>query len=160
MATKKSSINDQILHNILTNKKAYFEFSIEETFVAGIVLQGTEVKSLRNGKCSFLDTFCVVEKGEVFIRNFHINEYSQGTYNNHTPNRARKLLLEKREIRKMKKKLEEKGYTLVALQVFFNHSNLVKVHIGLGKGKKLYDKRDDAKEKDAKREVDRHFSKL
>jgi SsrA-binding protein len=153
----KNPIADEILENILSNKKAYHEYHIEDTFLAGVVLRGTEVKSLRAGKVNFLDAFCLVDKGEVFLKNLHISEYSHGTYNNHEPNRLRKLLLSKREIRKIEKHLEEKGYTLIPLQLFFNKKNLVKVYIGLGKGKKLYDKREDSKEKDAKREIERNW---
>lgn len=151
----KNSIKDEVLHNILTNRKAYHEFFIEEEYLAGIVLTGTEVKSLRDGKVNFMDAFCFEENGEVFVKNIHISEYAQGTYLNHEPNRIRKLLLKKREIRKIQKKLDEKGFTLVPLQLFFSKKNLVKVHIGLAKGKKLYDKRDDSKAKDAKREIER-----
>ncbi len=151
----KNSFKEQVLHNILTNRKAFHEFFIEDEFVAGIVLTGTEVKSLRDGKVNFMDAFCFEEQGEIFVKNIYISEYTHGTYLNHEPNRLRKLLLKKKEIRKIRKKLDEKGFTLVPLQLFFSHKNLVKVHIGLAKGKKLFDKRDDAKAKDAKREMDR-----
>ncbi|MFN0202186.1 MAG: SsrA-binding protein SmpB [Bacteroidia bacterium] len=155
MAKSKFDIDEEVLHNIITNRKARFEYHLEEGFIAGIVLTGTEVKSLRAGKANFLDTYCMLENDEMFIRNLHINEYTLGTYNNHIPNRVRKLLLQKKEIRKIRKKLEEKGFTLVPLQLFFNQKNLVKVHLALAKGKKLYDKREDVKERDAKREIAR-----
>lgn len=151
----KNPIEDQILKNILTNRKAFHEYHIEDRFVAGISLKGTEVKALREGRVNFLDTFCLLDKGEVYVKNMHISEYSLGTYANHVPNRLRKLLLQKKEIRKIERQLAEKGYTLVPLQLFFNQKNLVKLYIGLAKGKKLFDKREDAKAKDAKREMER-----
>lgn len=157
----KNKLEEDILHNVLRNSKAYHDFFIEETFTAGIVLVGTEVKSLRAKKVNFLDAFCILDDHEeVFIKNMHISEYNHsGNYFNHEPNRLRKLLLKKREIRKIRKKLQEKGYTLIPLQVYFNLKNKVKIHLGLAKGKKLYDKRDDQKAKDAKREMERkeHF---
>lgn len=158
--TKKSTIADEVLHNILTNRKAHHEYFIEETYIAGIALLGTEVKSLRAGKVNFLDAFCILdEREEVYIKNLHIAEYSHSSnYFNHEPNRLRKLLLQKKEIRKMRKMLQEKGYTLIPLQLFFNQKNKVKLHIGIAKGKKLYDKRDDEKEKDARREMDRRYT--
>lgn len=152
----KSPINNEVRENIITNRKAYHDYHIEDKFTAGIVLTGTEVKSLREKKVNFLDAYCYLsDKNEVLLKNMHIKEYSHGTYNNHEPNRVRKLLMQKKEIRKIRRQLQEKGFTLIPLQVFFNPKNLVKVIIGLAKGKKLYDKREDSKEKDAKREMDR-----
>lgn len=152
----KSPIANEVRESIITNRKAYHDYHIEDKFIAGIVLTGTEVKSLREKKVSFLDAYCYLsDSNEVLLKNMHINEYSHGTYNNHTPNRVRKLLMQKKEIRKIRRQLEEKGFTLIPLQLFFNQKNLVKVLIGLAKGKKLYDKREDSKEKDAKREMDR-----
>ncbi len=153
----KNTLKEQVLHNILTNRKAYHEYFIEDEYVAGVVLTGTEVKSLRDGKVNFMDAFCFEENGEIFVKNIHISEYSHGTYLNHEPNRLRKLLLKKKEIRKIRKKLDEKGFTLIPLQLFFSKKNLVKLHIGLAKGKKLYDKREDSKAKDAKREMERNI---
>lgn len=155
--TTKNTLADEILHNILSNRKAYHEYFIEQTYIAGIALRGTEVKSLRAGKVNFLDAFCILDdRNEVYIKNLHIAEYSHSSnYFNHEPNRLRKLLLQKKEILKMRKLLQEKGYTLIPLQLFFNQKNKVKLHIGIAKGKKLYDKREDEKEKDARREMDR-----
>lgn len=124
-----------------------------------MVLQGTEVKSLRDGKASFNDSYCLIHKGEVWVKNLHIAEYSHGGINNHEPMRERKLLLQKREIKKIESKLKEKGYTLIPLRIFFNEKNLVKMEIGLGKGKKMHDKRESIKERDMHREMKRYLSK-
>lgn len=126
---------------IANNKKAYHDYFIEETYEAGIALHGTEVKSLRMGKCSIKESFVRIENEEVYIYGMHISPYEKGNIFNRDPLRVKKLLLHKSEIRKMKGKIAEKGYTLVPLKVYFNRS-LVKVEIGLAKGKKLYDKRD------------------
>src|SRR5690606_32490536 len=120
-----------------------------------MVLLGTEVKSLRQGRASFNDSYCFIHKGEIWIKHLHISPYSHGTVNNHDPDRDKKLLLQKREIRKIESKLKEKGYTLVPLRIFTNERNLVKIEIGLGKGKKLYDKRESIKKKDVEREMKR-----
>ena len=141
----------------IKNRSAYFEYFIDDKYVAGIVLTGTEVKSLREGKANFKDTYCIFHKGELFLRSFHISEYSHGTVNNHDPIRERKLLLNRRELRKLDAKLKEKGYTIVPLRLFFNEKNLVKVEIGLGKGKKLHDKRDTIKQRDTEREIKRYL---
>jgi SsrA-binding protein len=141
----------------IRNRQAFYEYFIDEKYVAGIVLTGTEVKSLREGKASFNDSFCVVQQGELFIRSFHISEYSHGTVNNHDPVRERKLLLTKREIKKLEAKMKEKGYTIIPLRLFFNEKNLVKVEIGLAKGKKLHDKRDTIKQRDTEREMKRYI---
>ena len=119
------------------------------------MLLGTEVKSLRAGRASFNDSYCIIHKGEVWLKSLHIAEYSHGTVNNHDPLRDRKLLLQKREISKIESKLKEKGYTLVPLRIFLNDKQLVKIEIGLGKGKKLYDKRESIKQKDVQREMKR-----
>ena len=119
------------------------------------MLLGTEVKSLRAGRASFNDSYCLIHKGEVWLKSMHIAEYSHGTANNHDPLRDRKLLLQKREIKKIEGKLKEKGYTLIPLRMFLNDKNLVKVEIGLGKGKKIYDKRESIKQKDVEREMKR-----
>lgn len=141
---------------IANNKKAYHDFFIEDKYEAGISLAGTEVKSLRQGKCSIKESFIRIEKGEVFIYGMHISPYEKGNIFNKDPLRVKKLLLHKYEINKMAGKIAEKGYTLVPLQVYFRGS-LVKVEIGLAKGKKLYDKRQDIAKKDQKREAEKEF---
>lgn len=141
---------------IANNKKAYHDYFIEETYEAGIALHGTEVKSLRMGKCSIKESFVRIENEEVYIYGMHISPYEKGNIFNRDPLRVKKLLLHKSEIRKMKGKIAEKGYTLVPLKVYFNRS-LVKVEIGLAKGKKLYDKRQDIAKKDQRRAAERDF---
>ena len=141
---------------IANNKKAYHDYFIEETYEAGIALHGTEVKSLRMGKCSIKESFVRIENEEVYIYGMHISPYEKGNIFNRDPLRVKKLLMHKSEIRKMKGKIAEKGYTLVPLKVYFNRS-LVKVEIGLAKGKKLYDKRQDIAKKDQRREAERDF---
>ena len=141
---------------IANNKKAYHDYFIEETYEAGIALHGTEVKSLRMGKCSIKESFVRIENEGVYICGMHISPYEKGNIFNRDPLRVKKLLLHKSEIRKMKGKIAEKGYTLVPLKVYFNRS-LVKVEIGLAKGKKLYDKRQDIAKKDQRREAERDF---
>ena len=141
---------------IANNKKAYHDYFIEEKYEAGISLAGTEVKSLRMGRCSIKEAFIRIEHDEVFVYNMHISPYEKGNIFNRDPLRVKRLLLHKSEIRKMKGKIAEKGYTLVPLKVYFNRS-LVKVEIGLAKGKKLYDKRQDIAKKDQRREAERKF---
>ena len=141
---------------IANNKKAYHDYFIEETYEAGIALHGTEVKSLRMGKCSIKESFVRIENEEVYIYGMHISPYEKGNIFNRDPLRVKKLLLHKSEIRKMKGKIAEKGYTLVPLKVYFNRS-LVKVEIGLAKGKKLYDKRQDIAKKDQRREAEKEL---
>ena len=141
---------------IAQNKKAYHDYFIEDKIEAGISLAGTEVKSLRQGKCSIKESFLRIEKGEVFIYGLHISPYEKGNIFNKDPLRVRKLLLHKYEINKLAGKIAEKGYTLVPLQVYFRGS-LVKVEIGLAKGKKLYDKRQDIAKKDQRREAEKEF---
>lgn len=141
---------------IANNKKAYHDYFIDEKYEAGIELYGTEVKSLRMGKCSIKESFIKVENNQVYVYGMHISPYEKGNIFNKDPLRTRKLLLHKLEIRKMQSKIKEKGYTLVPLQVYFKGS-LVKVEVGLARGKKLYDKRDDIARKDAKREIEREF---
>lgn len=140
----------------IKNRQAYFEYFFDDKYVAGIVLTGTEVKSLREGKANFNDSYCLFNKGELWIKSFHISEYSHGTVNNHDPVRERKLLLNKRELKKLQAKIKEKGYTIVPLRLFFNEKNLVKLEIGLGKGKKLHDKRETIKQRDTERELKRY----
>lgn len=139
----------------LKNKRARFEFELIDDFLAGIVLTGTEIKSLRTGKGSIAESYCVLINGELFLRNMFIAEYEQGTYNNHAPKRDRKLLLTKTEINKLERKLKDKGLTIVPTHAFLNEKNLVKVKIHLARGKKLHDKRETLKEKDTKRDMDR-----
>lgn len=139
----------------IKNRSAYFEYYIDDKYIAGIMLTGTEVKSLRAGKASFNDSYCIFNKGELWIKSFHIAEYSHGTINNHDPLRERKLLLNARELKKLQAKIKEKGYTIVPLRLFFNEKNLAKVEIGLGKGKKLHDKRESIKQRDTEREMKR-----
>jgi SsrA-binding protein len=139
----------------IKNRSAFHEYFIDNKYVAGMVLTGTEVKSLKAGKASFNDSYCIVHKGEIWIKSLHIAEYSHGTVNNHEPLRERKLLLQKREIRKIESKLKEKGYTLIPLRIFINEKGLLKVEIGLAKGKKLHDKRETIKQRDVEREMKR-----
>jgi SsrA-binding protein len=139
----------------IKNRSAFHEYFFDNQYVAGVVLTGTEVKSLREGKASFNDSYCLIHKGEMWLKSLHIAEYSHGTSNNHDPIRDRKLLLQKREISKIEGKLKEKGYTLIPLRIFFNEKNLIKVEIGLGKGKKLHDKRETIKKRDVEREMKR-----
>lgn len=141
---------------IANNKKAYHDYFIEDTYEAGIALAGTEVKSLRMGKCSIKESFIRVEDEEVFVYQMHISPYEKGNIFNKDPLRVRKLLLHKSEIRKLIGQQKMKGYTLIPLKVYFKDS-LVKVEVGLARGKKLYDKRDDIAKKDVKREAERDF---
>ena len=141
----------------IRNRSAYFEYHIDDKYVAGLVLTGTEVKSLREGRASFNDSYCYFHKGELWIKSFHIAEYSHGTYHNHEPLRERKLLLHKKELKKLESKVKEKGYTIVPLSIFFNEKGLAKIEIGLGKGKKLHDKRESIKARDTEREIKRKY---
>jgi SsrA-binding protein len=141
---------------VANNKKAYHDYFIEEKYECGIALHGTEVKSLRMGKCSIKEAFIRIENGEVFIYGMHVSPYEKGNIFNKDPLRVRKLLMHKQEINKLLGKIKEKGYTLVPLQVYFSNGK-AKVEIGLARGKKLYDKRDDIAKKDARREVERNF---
>jgi SsrA-binding protein len=139
----------------IKNKKAGFEYFLLEKFIAGLVLTGTEIKSIRAGKASINEAYCAFLGNELFVRNMHITEYDYGTYNNHEPRRDRKLLLTSRELRKLKARLDEKGLTLVATRLFINEKGFAKLEIALGKGKKLYDKRETTKKKDVEREMER-----
>lgn len=139
----------------IKNKKAYFQFEIIETYTAGIVLTGTEIKSIRQSKASMVDAYCKFINGELWLTGMHIAEYDFGTYNNHEPKRERKLLLNRIELRKLFRSSKEKGLTIVALKLFVNPKGLAKVDIGLARGKKLHDKREDLKKKDSKREMER-----
>ena len=141
---------------VANNKKAYHDYFIDDKYETGIELYGTEVKSVRMGKCSIKEAFVRIENGQVYIYGMHISPYEKGNIFNKDPLRQRKLLMHRREIDKLLSKIKEKGFTLVPLQVYFKGS-LVKVEIGLARGKKLYDKRDDIAKKDAKREMERSF---
>ncbi len=143
--------------NEMNNRQAYFNYYFEDKYIAGVVLMGTEVKSIREGKLSFNDAFCLFDRGELWVRGLYIAEYALGTSNNHIAVHDRKLLLGKRELKKLETKLKDKGYTIVPLKVFFNERNLVKIEIGLGRGKKLYDKRETIKERDTQREIKRYL---
>ncbi len=139
----------------IKNKRAYFDFEIIEKFVAGVQLSGTEIKSLRLGKASLTDAYCYFIKNELWLKGFNISEYFWGTYNNHIPMRERKLLLHKKELQKLNRKTKESGLTIIPLHVFITDRGWAKVEIALAKGKKIHDKRETLKQKDAKREMDR-----
>ena len=139
----------------IRNKKEKFEYHLEEIFTAGMVLGGTEIKSIRNGKASILEAYCIFDLGEVYIRNMHITEYENGSFYNHRPRADRKLLLNKKEIKKIEKWLKTKGNTIVPLRLFLNEKGWLKCEIACAQGKKLHDKRHDLKEKDDKREMAR-----
>jgi SsrA-binding protein len=139
----------------IQNKKARFEYLLIDKFVAGIVLTGTEIKSIRNGKASIQEAYCLFDKGEVWIRNMHINAYESGSHYNHKPRADRKLLLNQKEIDKIEKFLKVKGNTIVALKMFISDKGWAKLQIATAQGKKLHDKRQDLKEKDDKRDMDR-----
>lgn len=141
----------------INNRSAYHDYAIEDTFDAGMVLAGTEVKSIRDGKVSFADSFCFFHKGELWVRNLHIAEYRLGTTNNHIAVHDRKLLLHRKELRKLEANIKEKGYSIVPLKIYFNEKGLAKLQIGLGRGKKLHDKRESLKKKDAEREMKRYI---
>ena len=151
-------MKEKISKNIqIKNKRATFDYELLDTFTAGIVLTGTEIKSIRLGKASLVDTFSLVEKGEVWVKNMYIAEYFYGTYNNHIARRDRKLLLTRKEIRKLETASRNNGFTIVPTRLFINEKGLAKVIVAIAKGKKEYDKRDSIKERDDKREMDRAF---
>jgi SsrA-binding protein len=139
----------------IRNKKAYFEYHILEEFTAGIQLLGTEIKSIRDGKANINDAFCAFLNKQLYIRNMHIAEYSHGSFYNHEAKRDRILLLNKKELAKLKAKTEEKGFTIIPLNIFVNNRGFAKVLIGLAQGKKIYDKRETLKDRDSKIEIDR-----
>jgi SsrA-binding protein len=141
----------------IKNRAAYHHYFIEDKYDAGIVLAGTEVKSIREGKVSFADSFCIFQKEELWVKNMHIAEYRFGTTNNHVAVHDRKLLLNKKELQRLESKIKEKGYSIVPLRMFFNEKGYVKLEIGLGKGKKLFDKRDTIKKRDTEKEIKRHL---
>ncbi len=139
----------------IRNKRATFDYEILEEFVAGVVLVGTEIKSVRLGKASMVDSYCYFDKGELWIRNVNIAEYHWGTCNNHIPKRDRKLLLNRKELNKLERALQDRGLTAVGLRMFLNDRGLVKIVVGLARGRKAYDKREYLKENDARREMDK-----
>jgi SsrA-binding protein len=139
----------------IRNKRATFDYEILEEYVAGVVLVGTEIKSLRLGKASLVDSYCYFERGELWIRNVNIAEYTWGTCNNHIPKRDRKLLLNRKELNKLQRALQDRGLTVVGLRIFINDRGLAKVVVGLARGRKSFDKREYIKENDAKREMDK-----
>lgn len=139
----------------IKNKKAAYEFFLLEEFTAGIQLSGTEIKSLRSGKASVSEAYCTFAGNELFVRNMHIAEYSMGSYNNHDPKRDRKLLLNRRELKKIFSKINEKGLTVIPVLLFIDDKGLAKLKIAVAKGKKLYDKRETLKSKDQQRDIDR-----
>ena len=141
----------------IKNRTATFEYFIEDKFDAGMVLTGTEVKALREGKASFNDSYCLMDHGELYIKGLHISPYSHGSYANHAPTRDRKLLLKKKEINRIVQKLKEKGFTIVPLRIYFNDRGFAKIQVGLGKGKKLHDKRETIKERETEREIKRYL---
>jgi SsrA-binding protein len=148
MAHKSANVN-------IKNKRAYFEYEILEKFVAGLQLVGTEIKSIRNSKASIVESYCRFQGNELYVINMNISEYDFGNINNHAARRDRKLLLSKKELEKMQKKIKESGFTIVPLKLFVNERGLAKLEIGLARGKKLHDKRETLKQKDAKRDIDR-----
>ena len=137
----------------IQNKKARFNYEISDTYTAGIVLTGTEIKSIRDGKASLVDTYCVVDNGEVWVKGMNISEYFYGSYNNHVARRDRKLLLNKKEIAKLARTAEDVGFTIVPLRLFINDRGLAKLVIGVGRGRKKYDKRQAIRERDDKRHL-------
>ena len=141
----------------IKNKRATFDYEFIDTYTAGIVLTGTEIKSIRLGKASLVDTYCFFSRGELWVKGMHIAEYFYGSYNNHIARRDRKLLLSKKELRKLERATKETGFTIVPARMYINEKGLAKVVIALAKGKKQYDKRESLKEKDDKREMDRMF---
>lgn len=143
----------------IKNRRARFDYEISETFTAGMVLTGTEIKSIRQGKAGLTDTFCFITNGEVWVKNMYVAEYFYGSYNNHESRRDRKLLLTKKEIGKLEKAFKEKGYTIVPLRIFINERSLAKMVVGIGRGKKEYDKRESIKAREDKRNIDRMFKK-
>jgi SsrA-binding protein len=144
---------------VIKNKKASFDYEFIETFVTGIVLTGTEIKSIRLGKASLVDTYCAFINKELWVKNMNISEYFYGTYNNHSTRRDRKLLLNRKELNKIERLVKDTGITIVPTKLFLNEKGLAKVVIAVAKGKKAYDKRQSLREKDDKRDMDRAFKK-
>ncbi len=143
----------------IKNKRATFDYELVDTYTAGIVLTGTEIKSIRLGKASLVDTFCYFTNGELWVKNMHIAEYFYGSYNNHSARRERKLLLSRKELNKLMRDAATPGFTIVPVRIFINEKGLAKIVIALAKGKKQYDKRESLKEKDDKRDMARMFKR-
>ena len=141
----------------LSNRKAYYEYHFEDKYIAGMVLSGTEIKSIRAGKVSFNDSYCIFDKAELYVKSLHIAEYNFGNINNHIPMQERKLLLRKRELKKLENKIKEKGYTIIPLKIFITEKGFAKIEIGLGKGKKIFDKRETIKSRETDRDVKRKY---
>jgi SsrA-binding protein len=141
----------------ISNRKAYYEYNIEAKYIAGLVLTGTEIKSIRTGKASFNDSYCFFNRGELFVKSLHISEYTFGTIHNHEPMQERKLLLHKKELLKLETKIKEKGYSIIPLKIFIAENGFAKMEIGLGKGKKIYDKRETIKERESDRDIKRKY---
>jgi SsrA-binding protein len=141
----------------LSNRKAYYEYQIEAKYIAGMVLSGTEIKSIRAGKVSFNDSYCIFDKGELYVKSLHIAEYTFGTIHNHQPMQERKLLMQKKELKKLENKIKEKGYTIIPLKIFISEKGFAKMEIGLGKGKKIFDKRETIKARETDRDVKRKY---
>ena len=153
MAEKKN--NNNTIN--IKNKRAEHEYYLMDTLTAGLVLTGTEIKSIRNGKASLADAYCMFKGEELFVVGMHIAEYDKGTYNNHDPKRDRKLLLTSRELRKMKNKVQEKGFTIIPVLLYINEKGLAKLDIALARGKHYYDKRETLKNKDTKRDIEKQL---
>ncbi|HLX93097.1 MAG TPA: SsrA-binding protein [Puia sp.] len=141
----------------IKNRTAFRDYFFEDKLEAGMVLAGTEVKSIREGQVGFVDSFCYFDKGELWVKNMHVAEYRFGNSNNHLAVHDRKLLLNKKELKKLESKIKEKGYTIIPLRIFFNEKGFAKLEIGLGKGKKFFDKRETIKKRDTEREIKRHL---
>jgi SsrA-binding protein len=148
MTHKQANIN-------IKNRKVTFEYELIERFVAGMKLVGTEIKSIRNGKANLSDSYCQFYNGELYVKNLHISEYEMGTHYNHEAKRDRKLLLNRKELQKLEKKVKESGFTIMPVKLFINERGLAKLEIALARGKKVYDKRESLKQKDAQRDMDR-----
>jgi len=143
----------------IANKQVFREYEILEKFTAGLVLTGTEIKSIRQGKASLSDSWCFFVNGELFVKGMQIAEYDLGTHYNHNPKRDRKLLLNRTELLKMERKVKERGFTIVTIALFLNEAGLAKLEIGLARGKAIHDKREDLKKKDTSREMERHLKR-
>jgi SsrA-binding protein len=141
----------------IENRRAKFDYLFLDKLIAGLVLQGTEIKSIREGKAALSDSYCFFRNGELYVRNMHITEYSEASFRNHEPLRERKLLLSKNELNKLSKKMKDQGLTIVPVRLFITEKGFAKLEIALAKGKKLHDKRDDIKKKDLEREMNRKF---
>ena len=139
----------------IKNRKASFEYQFIDKYIAGIELLGTEIKSIRNNEANISDAYCIIKNNEIFLINLHISEYKNASLNNHNPKRERKLLLNKQEINKIEKKTKEKGNTIIPIRLFINNKGKAKVEISVAKGKKIYDKREDIKERDMKRDLEK-----